>query len=125
MSEPTTITAPTLLARLRETITDAIRYWEPRRLVFNGVLACIVLGYFAADWPASRASVTLNGLLFLFILAVLANIAYCAAYLGDLFVQFSGFAEVWLRLRSVLFVVGTVFAAAITRFFAMAFFLNT
>jgi hypothetical protein len=120
-----TAAPPTILARLRETITDALRYWEPRRLIFNAVLACIVLGYFAAAWPESRSAVTLNGVLFLFILAVLANVCYCAAYLGDLFVQFSGFTAVWQKGRWILFVVGTLFAAAITRFFAMGFFSNS
>ena len=124
MTDATT-TGPTFLARLRETITDALRYWEPRRLVFNGILACVILGYFAAGWPHSRSTFTLNGLLLLFILAVLANICYCAAYLGDLFVQFSGFKAFWQRWRWVLFTVGTVFAAAITRFFALGFFTNS
>ena len=58
----------------------------------------------------------------LFVLAVLANVAYCAAYLGDVFVQISGFREGWLRWRWLLFVVGTAFAAAITRFFSIGFF---
>jgi hypothetical protein len=65
---------------------------------------------------------TLNGILVLFILAVLANVCYCAAYLGDLFVQFSGFKQGWQRWRWLLFVIGTIFAAAITRFFALGFF---
>jgi hypothetical protein len=28
---------------LRESVTDAIRFWEPRRLIYNAVLAAIVL----------------------------------------------------------------------------------
>ena len=122
MTDATTAATPSIVGRLRETITDALRFWEPLRVVFNGVLALIVLGYFVASWPRSQDAVTLNGILFLFILAVLANICYCAAYLGDLFVQFSGFKQIWKRLRWGLFAIGTLFAAAITRFFAMAFF---
>lgn len=30
-------------APLQDLITDAIRYWEPMRLVYNGVLAVLVL----------------------------------------------------------------------------------
>jgi hypothetical protein len=114
--------SPTIAVRLRETLTDAIRYWEPRRLLFNGVLALIVAGYFVAGWPASKTSVTFDQALFFFILAVLANICYCAAYLGDVFVQLSGFRDVWHRWRWLLFTIGTLFAATITRFFAMGFF---
>jgi hypothetical protein len=30
---------------LREVLTDALRYWEPRRVGYNVVLALIVLGW--------------------------------------------------------------------------------
>ena len=33
---------------MKNLITDAIRYWEPRRLVYNGVLAVIML---VRAWP--------------------------------------------------------------------------
>jgi hypothetical protein len=45
-----------------------------------------------------------------------------ASYLGDVFVQISGLRVVWQRWRWVLFVIGTTFAAVITRWFAIAFF---
>jgi hypothetical protein len=111
-----------LLARMRGVITNALKFWEPRRIIYNAALAAVVLGYFAASWPRSRAVVDLNGILFLFILAVLANVAYCAAYLADMFIQFSAFERAWHRWRWILFIVGTLFAAAITRFFAIGFF---
>ena len=109
-------------SRLRDAVTDALRYWEPRRLVFNAVLAVIVLGYFVVNWPHSRTALSFEGVLFVFILAVLANICYCAAYLGDVFVQLSGLRETWLRVRWFLFLIGLAFAAIITRWFAMGFF---
>ena len=110
------------MSRLGDAVTDALRYWEPRRILYNGALAAIVAVYFFWNWPSSRSTVTFDGLLFLFILAILANIAYCVAYLGDVFIQFSAFREVWRRYRWVLFAVGTIFAAIITRFFAIGFF---
>jgi len=122
MSETAPSNPMTLFARLREAITDSLRYWEPRRVVYNVVLGAVVLTYFLTAWPESKATITLNGILLLFILAVLANVCYCAAYLGDVFVQFSGFREFWQRWRWLLFAVGTAFAAAITRFFALGFF---
>ena len=122
MTEATVDVSTSFGARLREGVTDALRYWEPRRLVFNAVLAVIVLSYFGANWPHSRKVVSLEGVLFVFILAVLANMAYCAAYLGDVFVQLSGLREVWRRMRWILFLIGLTFASIITRWFAMAFF---
>jgi hypothetical protein len=109
-------------ARLRETVSDAIRYWEPRRLVYNAILALIVLTYFAVAWPDSRKAVSFEGVLFVFVLAVLANVCYCAAYLADVFVQISGFREAWQRWRWILFVIGLAFAGVITRWFALGFF---
>ena len=109
-------------ATLREMATDAIRYWEPRRLIYNAVLALVVIGYFFVSWPASRTTFTFDGILFLFVLAVVANLCYCAAYVADIFAQFSGFLVPWLRWRWLLLTLGITFAAIITRFFALGFF---
>jgi hypothetical protein len=73
-------------------------------------------------WPGSREKLSLDLALGIFLLAVLANIAYCAAYLGDLFVQFSGLHEAWRRGRLVLLAVGIMFAATNTHFFAKGLF---
>jgi len=107
---------------IREYFTDAIRFWEPRRAVYNLVLVAIVIAYFAIGYPGSKSVITLDFALGLFILAVIANIAYCAAYLADVFVQASGFRQIWQRSRWILFVLGTTFAAVITRFVAMGMF---
>jgi hypothetical protein len=107
---------------LREYFTDAISFWEPRRAVYNLVLAAIVITYFAMGYPRSKSVITLDFALGLFILAIIANIAYCAAYPADIFVQASGFRQVWQRVRWVLFALVTTFAAIITRFVAMGMF---
>jgi hypothetical protein len=107
---------------LRESFTDAIRFWEPRRLIYNLVLSAVVILYFIIDYPASKAVLSLDFVLGLFLLAVIANIAYCAAYLPDVFVQASGFRELWQRARWLLFAIGTTFAAIITRFVVMGMF---
>ena len=113
---------PAAKASLREMVTDAIRYWEPRRLVYNAVLALIVIGYFCGSLPESRATLSFDGFLFVVILAVLANLCYCAAYIADIFAQFSGFRVLWLRWRWLLLVLGIIFAGIITRFFALGLF---
>lgn len=68
MTEATVEVSTSFGARLREGVTDALRYWEPRRLVFNAVLAVIVLSYFGANWPHSRKVVSLEGVLLRWIL---------------------------------------------------------
>ena len=111
-----------LLSHLRELITDALRYWELRRLFYNALLALIVLAHFAVSWPASRSSVGFDEILGLFLMAVLANVAYSAVYLADLFIQLSGFRASRTRWRWVLLGVGFTFAAVLTHFFAGGMF---
>lgn len=84
---------------VREALTDSIKYWEPRRLLYNVALGAIVLTYFALNYPGSKLVFSsLSGILLFFILCVLANVAYCAAYAVDLFAQMSGFKERWRKI---------------------------
>lgn len=107
---------------LRQAVTDAIAYWEPRRVLYNAMLAMIMLAYFAIHYPASKSALTVDYALLVFVLAVLANVVYCAAYVPDIFAQASGYQALWRHVRWLVFVVGLLFAAAITRFFALALF---
>ena len=106
----------------RESLAGAIRYWEPRRLIYNGVLAAIVLIYFGINYPATKSLVSIDSVLVLFLLVVLANVAYCAAYLVDIFVSASNYREQWQSRRWIIFVIGLLFAGIITRFFAVGMF---
>lgn len=99
---------------------NALGYWEPRRLVFNAALLLVVAVDIAAGWPASKTWLTRDALLGMFLLAVLANIAYCAAYAVDLFVQFSELRAVWPKRRWIVLLTGTGFAAVITHFIVTA-----
>jgi len=56
-------------------------------------------------WPSVLA---------VFVLAVLANICYCAAYIVDLTVQYSEFRDPWRKQRWVLWAVGVAFAGVLT-----------
>jgi hypothetical protein len=107
---------------LREKLSDAIRFWEIRRIFYNLWLTAIVLIYFFIYWPGSKSFVQLDALSSLFILAVLANVAYCAAYPVDVFVQMSGEREIWRTVRWVLFGIGMIFAGILARWFAMGMF---
>lgn len=110
---------------LREAVTDAIKYWEPRRLLYNALLAGIVLFYlfyFLKANPSLKKSLTIDSFLGLFLLAVLANVAYCAAYVVDVFAQWSSYRDRWRHYRYVVLVVGMLFAAVLTRFFSIEMF---
>ena len=113
---------PMQSADLRTYATDAIKFWEPGRILYNLALAAIVIIHFVARYPASRAALSLDFALGLFLLAVVANVAYCAAYIVDLFAQASGFRDLWQRYRWLLLAIGTTFAAVITHFIAGGMF---
>ena len=106
------------VARLSGYVADGLRYWEPRRVIYNGVLAVVVLLQFILAWPVSREKISFDLALTFLVLGVLANVCYCTAYVADLFVQFSGLQPAWRKGRVALLVVGTVFAAAIAHFVA-------
>ena len=106
----------------RDALSDAIRYWEPRRILYNAVLLLVVALSYWVNLPASRVSVNADSLLVLFVLAVLANVAYCAAYAVDVVAQISAFRGVWLRVRWMLLVVGLLFAGVLAHFFSGGLF---
>jgi uncharacterized membrane protein YkvI len=106
----------------RDYLGDAIRYWEPRRILYNLLLAAVVVIHFVKELPFSKTVVQFDSLLFLFALAVLANVAYCTAYVPDVFAQMSSLRDSWLRHRWLLFVVGLAFAAVLTHFWSLGMF---
>jgi len=96
---------------LSKTISDALRYWEARRLVYNFLLSVITL-YHAIpaiikdhhiDWPLT--------LMWLFVFAVIANILYCLAYIPDILIQLSEFRDKWIKFRKGLLLIGCAFAS--------------
>ncbi len=108
---------------LRDAATNALRYWEPRRIVSTAVLTAVVITHFVSGLPSSRQSLSVDLGLLIFVQAVIANAFYCFAYIPDVFVQLSGIRKAWLRWRWVLFLIGTAFAATLTRNVAMRMFL--
>lgn len=106
----------------REALNSAVRYWESRRLIYNGALFVVVAGAFVAGWPESARVIQVEPILVIFVLAVLANVAYCAAYIPDLALQFTTFRGSWFRGRWMLMVVGTLMACAVTYLFVSGMF---
>src|SRR5438105_14352791 len=107
---------------VRDMLTDAIRYWELRRVAYNAILIGVVVAVFVLQWPHSHAALSADLVQTLFILAVLANVAYCAAYIADVVAQYSGFQQTWKQYRWVVFVVGVVFASILARFISSGLF---
>jgi len=95
---------------LQEAATDAVRYWEPRRVVYNVLLAMIALIHAAPPLLQGRFHINVPMITTVLFLAIGANICYCAAYLVELVMQFTSFREVWHAHRGKLFLLGCVFA---------------
>ncbi len=106
------------LSRIGEFVTAALRYWEPRRIFYNLVLIVVVLVHFILSLPSSKSLIAWDNILQVFVLAIFANVCYCAAYLVDIFVQLSSFRDDWLRWRWLLLTIGTTFAAVLAHFFS-------
>lgn len=106
----------------RDALSDAIRYWEPRRILFNVILAVVTGTVYMSNFPQVRVGFGLDTIQTLVVLAVLANVAYCAAYPVDILVQLSAVRLTWLRFRWVLFLIGIVFASILANFFSGGLF---
>lgn len=106
----------TWAARLQGSLLAAFNYWEPKRLFYNLILACVTvlvsfqeMMLFFAD-PSIRE---FAGLFFVFgFFCVVANILYCAAYVPDIVLQLTPIADFWRRFRWTLFAGGTGLACA-------------
>jgi len=120
MPSPPTSQSPTLpqppLAPFRALLADAIRFWELRRIFYNLALSIVAVAWLVMTWPHFRPALTLHSLFLFFILALLANACYCAAYLVDIPMQHSALATVWRRRRWVLFLAGSLFAILLANY---------
>lgn len=102
--------------RSRSLLVEAIRYWEPRRLVYNCLLSAVCAYWVILSWPHFRPALAWSSLAPLSLLVLLANLCYCAAYLVDIPFQLSAFSEFWLRRRWALWLMGTIFAIILTSY---------
>ena len=89
----------------RETISDALRYWERGRVLFNIVLLAFVLYQFGGILPALPMTLWLE----LIAAAGVANVVYCAAYPVDLLIQASDYRHLGRTVgRPLLWAGGTL-----------------
>jgi hypothetical protein len=94
----------------RQFIDEAIKFWEPRRILYNLVLTAVTVFWFVLGWSHFRPGVNLQLLLALLVLAAAANVCYCAAYLVDIPLQYSSFRAAWRRHRWWLWLAGVLLA---------------
>jgi hypothetical protein len=100
----------------RESLADAVRFWEPRRVVYNFVLTTVVAVWLVTTWPHFRVAMNLASLLLLSVLALIANACYCAAYLLDIPLQRSSVGSAWRSRRWGLWLAGTLFAVVLANY---------
>ena len=100
----------------RTLLADATRFWEPRRLIYNFILAAVTVTWILATWPHFRPALTLTSLFLLSILALIANACYSAAYFVDLPLQSSSVGASRNRFRWGLWILGTLFAFVLANY---------
>jgi len=89
---------------------EAARFWEPRRIWYNGVLCLAVVLWVVLTWPHFRPALNLVALGKMLVLALLANICYCAGYVAELFMQPVVPQAYRRRVRWAVWVIGILLA---------------
>jgi len=106
----------------KHSVADALRYWEPRRVLYNAILTVVAVTWVVLTWP-HFGHVNLMGippgdthpaLLILIVLAFLANVCYCAAYFVDIPLQLT--FGTWRKYRWALLLTGTLFAVLVENY---------
>lgn len=92
---------------------EAIRYWEPRRIIYNLVLVALVFVWASVISTHFPPAFTQQELLALLILAVIANVCYSTAYLAEAVMQRSSIRALWQQARWGVWLAGTLFAIAL------------
>ncbi len=95
---------------MRAGLPDPMCYWEPRRYVYNAILALVIAGWIVLTWPHFRTAPTSEGIVFLVFLFLMANVCYTGAYLVDIPMQHTSLAASWRRWRWLLWLGGMFIA---------------
>ena len=100
-------------SRIRTHLADAASYWEPMRIVYNGVLAVLVLACWGLDIVSSGPGQWLGAALVLMIFAGIANALYCLAYPIDLAFQMVPVIQRRKEFRWLLFAAAVIVASVL------------
>lgn len=102
--------------RMSVDLKDASRFWERQRLWYNAVLLLIVVLWVVFTWPHFRPAMNLVALGKMAVLALLANLCYCAGYAMEGFIQPLVEQAYWRRLRWVVWVAGMLLAILLANY---------
>jgi hypothetical protein len=95
---------------------NAARFWEFWRIWYNAILFAVVVLWVIFTWPHFRPALNLLDLGRMTVLALLANLCYSAAYLGEFFMQPLLAPKFWTRVRIALWILGMLFALLIANY---------
>ncbi len=115
-------------SELQAIISDTIKYWEVKRIVYNLILFSItaLLLYININFDNFQflelVELLTTPFITLFKLAIVANILYCSAYVVDVFIQLSDYRNSWLKYRWTLFISGTTLASVLAAFYTVILF---
>ena len=115
-------------SELQTIISDTIKYWEVKRIVYNLILLSItaLLLYININFDNFQflelVELLTTPFITLFKLAIVANILYCSAYVVDVFIQLSDYRNSWLKYRWTLFISGTTLASVLAAFYTVILF---
>ena len=97
-------------------LRDAARFWEKHRLWYNALLFLVLILWVVFTWPHFRPAMNLVALGKMTILALLANLVYCAGYVTEGFVQPLVQRAYWRRMRLVVWVGGMLLALVLANY---------
>jgi hypothetical protein len=89
---------------------DALGYWEVRRIPYNLALAAVAVFWVVRTWPHFVPAFEWASIPPLLILAALANVLYCSAYLVEALAREALVAATWHRWRWAVWLAGTLLA---------------
>lgn len=96
--------------------TSALHFWEPRRLWYNAALFAVVLLWLIFTWPHFRPALTLDALGKMLVLALLANVCYCAVYLVEFLLRAVSSDTARRRFRWAVWILGMLLAVLIENY---------
>lgn len=107
---------------MRSIWSNCLAYWEPRRIVYNGLLTVVVVLQLAQHgwWNELGQPLALARLV---VAVALANLCYTVAHGVDVALQHSDFSKLWLEYRGLLFVAGSFLGCVLAFLFFPVFVL--
>jgi hypothetical protein len=95
---------------------EAMHFWERQRLWYNAVLTVIVGLWVVMTWPHFRPAMNLVALGKMLVLALLANVAYCAGYVAEFFMQATASESFLRRARWTVWFAGMLIALVLENY---------